>query len=245
MQHFRKLDNLLKNIASENLYPADMPDVYSYARCMADIEGVVAVVTDLTCTTSRIFSGAFARVLGLEDYHEENSIWEKKILSLMPQAEQQEKFMAELRFFHNIRQMPGCRRHCCLMTRLRMTATNGETINVLHRMHYVFEPGSDRIRYAICLYGPLAMDLPARSLMVNTLTGATEQLTDSGDAKILSPRERQVLSLIDSGLTSEGIAERLCISRHTVSRHRQEILSKLQVRNSIEACRIAKSMKLI
>ena len=31
----------------------------------------------------------------------------------------------------------------------------------------------------------------------------------------------------------------------TVSRHRQEILSKLMVRNSIEACHIAKDLKLI
>ena len=37
----------------------------------------------------------------------------------------------------------------------------------------------------------------------------------------------------------------LSISIHTVSRHRQEILTRLQVKNSIEACRLAKEMKLI
>ena len=34
-------------------------------------------------------------------------------------------------------------------------------------------------------------------------------------------------------------------SVHTVSRHRQEILGKLQVKNSIAACRVAKDLKLI
>lgn len=80
---------------------------------------------------------------------------------------------------------------------------------------------------------------------MNSLTGISEELTSKGDAAILSNREKQVLKLIESGMTSARIADILSISRHTVSRHRQEILNKLQVKNSIEACRIAKSMKII
>ena len=52
-------------------------------------------------------------------------------------------------------------------------------------------------------------------------------------------------SQIDKGLMSKEISGRLSISINTVSRHRQEILGKLQVKNSIEACRIAKDLKLI
>ena len=81
--------------------------------------------------------------------------------------------------------------------------------------------------------------------MVNSVTGETEELEIKNDLKILSDRERQVLRLIDKGLMSKNIAERLSISINTVSRHRQEILSKLQVKNSIEACRIAKDLGLI
>ncbi|MDE5846342.1 MAG: LuxR C-terminal-related transcriptional regulator [Muribaculaceae bacterium] len=44
---------------------------------------------------------------------------------------------------------------------------------------------------------------------------------------------------------SAEIAGLLNISIHTVSRHRQEIISKLQVKNTHEACRLAKSMGLI
>lgn len=245
MQGFRQLDNLLRTQSADTAAPTPASEVYAYARAMADIEGTIAVVTDLATQTSRIFNGAFAAVLGLEEYREENSIWEKKILSLMPESDREEKFLAELRFYNSVRHRPKRHRHFYLMTRLRMTAATGMLINVLHRMHYVYDTDSDRIRYALCLYGPLAIDFAARSLIVNTLTGTVEELTSSADKSILSRRHRQILAMIDSGLTSEDIACRLSISRYTVNRHRQEIISRLQVRNSIEACRIAKSMKLI
>ena len=71
------------------------------------------------------------------------------------------------------------------------------------------------------------------------------ELGARGESKILSDREIQVLRLIDKGLISKQIADTLSISIHTVSRHRQEILAKLQVRNSIEACRVAKDLGLL
>lgn len=83
------------------------------------------------------------------------------------------------------------------------------------------------------------------SFVVNSITGITEELTASDNDGILSPRECQVLSLIDTGMKSADIARQLDISIHTVSLHRQEIIGKLQVKNSHEACRMAKAMKII
>ena len=62
---------------------------------------------------------------------------------------------------------------------------------------------------------------------------------------MLSEREKEILQLIDQGRLSKEIADALSISIHTVNRHRQNILSKLGVSNSIEACRIAKRLNLI
>ncbi|MFV0588025.1 response regulator transcription factor, partial [Bacteroides reticulotermitis] len=62
---------------------------------------------------------------------------------------------------------------------------------------------------------------------------------------LLSSREKEILQLIDRGKISKDISELLSISKNTVDRHRQNILEKLRVKNSIEACRIAKLMKLI
>ena len=47
------------------------------------------------------------------------------------------------------------------------------------------------------------------------------------------------------GLSSKEIAAALYISVNTVNRHRQNILEKLSVGNSIEACRAAELMKLL
>ncbi len=89
------------------------------------------------------------------------------------------------------------------------------------------------------------MALPARSVVVNNVTGDYMELSGETDKGILSKREKQILSLIETGMTSKAIADRLCISVHTVSRHRQEILSKLQVGNSTEAIRIARQLGII
>ena len=81
--------------------------------------------------------------------------------------------------------------------------------------------------------------------IVDSADGHKIELEKQSSDNILSDREKQVLGFIDKGLTSKDIAEMLCISINTVSRHRQDILGKLQVRNSIEACRIAKDLRLI
>lgn len=126
-----------------------------------------------------------------------------------------------------------------------MADKSGNMVDVLHRMHYWYENMSDSIRFGICIYGPLVFSLPAKSIAVNSLTGKWEALTSSNDNNILSPREKQVLALIEQGYTSMNIAGELSISKNTVSRHRQEILAKLQVKNSTEACRRAKQLGII
>ena len=60
---------------------------------------------------------------------------------------------------------------------------------------------------------------------------AIETATDA----LLTPREREILALAKQGMFSKEISEKLNISVHTVNRHRQNILEKLQVDNMIEA----------
>ena len=63
--------------------------------------------------------------------------------------------------------------------------------------------------------------------------------------ELLSAREREVLLRIEAGDTSKEIARNLSISVHTVSRHRQNILEKLQAGNSVEASRTARRLGLL
>lgn len=245
MENFHKLNGLLRNqsVKTSQIKTAQM---LSYAETVSDIENVTAVVSDLRSGVSRIFPGKFGIELGIEDYSKEDSIWERNILYLMSETEREEKYLAELRFFNFLRHIPRhSRSNYYLVSKLRMRSATGDIIDVVHRMYYIYADDLETVTHALCLYGRSVFDFPGKSLAINSLTGISEELTSSVDASILSRREKQVLMLIDSGKKSAEIAELMSISKNTVSRHRQDILAKLQVKNSMEACRIAKTMKII
>ena len=245
MSCLKKLNQLLKS-QSFNGGTIDVSQLLDYAKNISQIENVTVVVSDMRCGISRIFPGKFGIVLGVSNYAEENSIWEKAILNLMTEKQREEKYLAELRFFNFLRHVPRhARPDYYLVSKLRMKAATGDTIDVIHRMYYIYADDSETVTHALCLYGRPTFDFIGKNRIVNSFTGVSEELTASGDSSILSRREKQVLTLIDSGKRSYEIADILSISKNTVSRHRQQILAKLQVKNSMEACRIAKAMKII
>ncbi len=57
--------------------------------------------------------------------------------------------------------------------------------------------------------------------------------------RLLSEREREILSLLASGLTNAAIAERLSLAEGTVRNHVTTILSKLEVSDRAQATAIA------
>jgi DNA-binding NarL/FixJ family response regulator len=59
--------------------------------------------------------------------------------------------------------------------------------------------------------------------------------TGCGDPASLTPRERDVLRLVERGMSNRQIALRLGIEVHTVKNHVHNILEKLQVRSRGEA----------
>lgn len=72
--------------------------------------------------------------------------------------------------------------------------------------------------------------------VLNLKTGETFSPCSTPNLKPnLTNRETEVLQLIKKGLLSKEIADQLCISIHTVNIHRQNLLHKLGVQNSIEA----------
>lgn len=241
----KTLDKLLRS-ESKTDGSVSLSDILANMRFWARVENVLIVVSDMAEGRSHIIAGGFARNLDIGDYQQENSIWESKILSLMSPQEQEEKYIAELRFFHYLRHLPKSKKtDYFLMAKLRFRFADGDIHDVLHRMYYIFDENGEDLRCAICIYGPLPFDFKGKSFAVNSVSGLKEELTASGNDSILSRRECQILAMIDTGMKSSEIARLLNISIHTVSRHRQEIIGKLQVKNTHEACRIAKSMGLL
>lgn len=245
MNNQRKINNLF-NQQDFNSSDFQKEAVYKYAEAIAAIEKAVVVVSDLKHNISRIFNGQFSDMLGLSGRESENSIWENEILGLMTQEECDCKYLAELRFYNFLRTLPRHKRgNYYLATNLRFNIRHDTGIDVLHRMYYLHDESYESVCYAVCIYAPAPMCLPVKSAAVDMLTGKWVELGGSTDKNILSTREKEVLNLIARGLTSHAIAETFSISKNTVSRHRQQILAKLQVKNSMDACRIARQLGVI
>lgn len=78
----------------------------------------------------------------------------------------------------------------------------------------------------------------------NALKAAPEQATGPTDARAsavesLTPREREVLSLLSRGFSNRQIADSLFLSEHTVRTHVQNLRGKLNVRSKFEAAMLA------
>jgi len=70
-------------------------------------------------------------------------------------------------------------------------------------------------------------------------------ITPPPDSVPLSPREREVLQLIASGLTNQEIADKLVIAPSTAKRHIVNIYNKLGINNRAEATVCAYEMGLV
>ena len=66
-----------------------------------------------------------------------------------------------------------------------------------------------------------------------------QSLQERNKGELISPREKEVVTLVAEGLTTKEIAEKLFLSKHTIESHRQNILLKLDIKNSAELVRYA------
>jgi len=85
----------------------------------------------------------------------------------------------------------------------------------------------------IYLYPSLAKAL------VSDYLGRRLTSPEQASLETLTPREEEVLELLAEGLSNDEIAERLVISHHTVARHRENLMSKLNLHNRGELVKYA------
>jgi len=219
------------------------------AQFYAHIENSIAVLSDLKNDKSYIYNGGLAQTLGLSDHDSEiDSIWEDAIFKLIHPDDLLRKHILELQYFHFIKHIPLTDRHNFhVISKIRMYNQEGQYIWISHRMYYVQNSPNGSIWLALCLYNFAHLSDNTESyegFIVNSVTGQIIQPEKQESSNLLSKREIEILSLIKIGRRSKEIADDLSISINTVNRHRQNILEKLRVTNSIEACRIASSLNL-
>ena len=85
---------------------------------------------------------------------------------------------------------------------------------------------------------------PAERERLRTLHRAHEERRQSWAERLkqLSPREREVLALLDEGLRAGDVAARLFLSVATVRTHIQNVLNKLEVGSQERAVGIYRAM---
>lgn len=223
-------------------------------KAMTSILGCCAVITDASCDRSYFFGGRFAGLLELPEalipYHEIDSSDEDFLYARIHPKDIVDKRMLEYEFFkYADRLAPQHKTSVRAVCRLRISDAHGRYITVDNSTHVLRLSPSGKIWLILCCYDLSAHEPDPAGIcagIVDITGGEVEALSfaDKRDA-ILSEREKQILNLIRAGLLSKEIAAELCISVNTVSRHRQNILQKLSVGNSMEAVNAAIAMGLL
>jgi two-component system, NarL family, response regulator NreC len=78
----------------------------------------------------------------------------------------------------------------------------------------------------------------AKLLVADFLSRANDDI-NKATVDGLTPREQEVLAVLAEGLSNDEIAEKLAISRHTVARHRENLMRKLNLHSRSELVKYA------
>ena len=82
------------------------------------------------------------------------------------------------------------------------------------------------------LFVPAVEELES-STALSEGSSSSDEPNDAGNSieslKTLSQREREIIEYVACGLSNKEIADKLCISIHTVTTHRRNISNKLQI----------------
>lgn len=229
-------------------------------RCKEKIATVVAinnaccVITDASADLCYIFAGSFAKLLGIAEgdglYKKMNSSDEDIIYNRIHPEDLVEKRMLEYEFFQYVDKQDKDEKLKYVATcQIRIRNNRNEYIRIHNTTQILHSSPNGKIWLILCGYDLSPEQNPSIGIspkIVNNETGEIMALSlGKKRIHILTEREKEVLVLIREGKPSKQIADMLGISINTVNRHRQNILEKLSVGNSVEAVMAADAMKLL
>lgn len=95
------------------------------------------------------------------------------------------------------------------------------------------------------LEGRTYLDPTVADLVVDAAIHPEQDTEGTARLKKLTKREREVLRLTAEGRTAKEVAQVLCISPHTVNRHRANLMEKLGLHGKADLVKFAIQVKLI
>ncbi|MGD1320146.1 response regulator transcription factor [Chryseobacterium sp. 2R14A] len=217
------------------------------AKNFVELENGIAILSDLKNNKSYIYSGKIAEELKIfqnKNTLEIESIWEDELFDVLEADDVLQKHILELQFFQFIKTIQfEKRKNYSVVSRLRILEKQK---SLIHKMFYFSDAHHKNIEFALCLYH---FDFfPAANytgMIINNSDGEIFRHTEVENSDFLSLREKEILKMIQLGKKSKEIAGLLFISVNTVNRHRQNILEKMRVSNTTEACTMASKLNWI
>lgn len=215
----------------------------SYALC----ENSIAVLSNLRTDKSYIHFGGNSKFFDFKPVGYSmvfDSAWEEIIFEKIHPDDLKKSNLQELSFFRMVSSSHSKEAFAWHMeTIVRMKDKTGSYLPVKHRIHYLGSSGKAGICYALCLYN-ITQENYNFAYIINSQTGE-KRILEATPSSILTEQEKRILKMVQEGKASKIIAEKLDISKCTVDRHRQNIISKLQVGNTTEAVFKAKQLGII
>ena len=220
---------------------------------LAEVENSAVSVFDMFQQKHVFASWNFTTILGYDEegIHEPtNDYFDSKV-----HPEDMTKMMRNgvyaLRFLYSLPLEE--RRNHKFVCEFRVRNGEGKYIRVIEQQQALALDSKNNIWLSLSVLdiSPIQDGLPdVTGRVVNYKTGSVTVLEEPSKKtpeglQSLTPRQTQILELVKEGLLSKEISDRLSISIHTVNTHRQRILEKLSVDNSIEAIRYAAGLGLV
>jgi len=244
-------DQLLRQnfTSSEEKEKRQLEDCQEKAKNFVELENGIAVLSDLRNDKSYIYAGKFADELNIfkdKNIQEIESIWEKELFDQLNAEDVLQKHVLELQFFQFIKTIPfEQRKDYCVISRLRISEKQNQK-SLIHKMFYFSNSDNCNTELSLCLYNFDFFQTDSYTgMIINTANGAIIYQAEVENSAFLSVREKEILKMTQQGKKSKEIAEVLFISINTVNRHRQNIIEKMRVSNTTEACAMASRLKWI
>lgn len=243
-----------QKLSDENLDYSLLDECKKHIDVVVNVEHDCRVITDAARDYCYIWGGNFTQLIGLSDspdyFTETDSSDEDEIYNRLHPEDLVDKRMLEYEFFKYVDLLPSeSKLECTAVCHLRIKDKTGKYIRIDNSTRVLRLSPNGKIWLILCCYEMSPNQEGSEGIkprIVNNKTGEIIELQLSERrSHILTGREKEILNLIKEGKPSKQIADLLKISVHTVNRHRQNILEKLSVSNSVEAIMAATLMQLL